>query len=100
MHNTAAGMLKFGPAFNQQFLEEVFRLQQSIEEIGQQEEKGLEKICFAPMVTSGEPTESVSQCVVQSIFGYFENSLEKFRESREENGFTVNYLNRLDKCFM
>lgn len=98
-HKTKAGTLKFGPAFKKEFLEKVFELQQTIEEIGRTESKGLENICFAPMRSSDE-TPQVSQCVVQSIFGYFGNDLEKFRKERQDGDFTINYLNTLDNCFM
>lgn len=40
------------------------------------------------------------ECVVQSILGYFDNSLEELRDSYEDNGFIINYLNKLDKCFV
>lgn len=81
-------------------MEEVFRLQQSVEQIGHDETKGLEKICFAPMVSSDQEPDSVSQCVVQSIFGYFGNSIDTFRKSDVIDGYTVNYLNTLDNCIM
>lgn len=97
-HETKGGTLKFGPAFDRQFLEEVFTLQQKIEDIGQSEGKGLEKICFAPMADSQK--SGVSNCVVQSLFGYFSNSLEKFRAVIEDEGYEVNYLNTLDKCLV
>lgn len=97
-HKTKAGLLTFGPAFNKTFLEEVFKMQQAIEGIGKNE-SGLANICFAPMTADNEEP-NVSQCVVQSLFGYFENSMSKFNESHEEDGFTINYLNKLDKCMV
>ncbi|XP_031627932.1 NPC intracellular cholesterol transporter 1 homolog 1b [Contarinia nasturtii] len=96
-HDTKSGTLNFGPAFNKPFLEAVFQLQQSIEQIGKNE-YGLEKICFAPMTAANEKPSTTSQCVVQSLFGYFENKMEKFNKTEDIEGFTVNYLNQLDKC--
>lgn len=91
-------MLTFSPVFDLAFLNEVLKLQLSIEEIGKNESAGLEKICFAPMRGVGnEPV--VGECVVQSIFGYFGNSAEKLNSNRTDKDFTINYLNTLDKCF-
>lgn len=74
-------------------------MQQAIEDIGK-DVSGLEKICFAPMTTADEEPK-VSQCVVQSLFGYFGNSMEDFNKSVEDDkGYTINYLNKLDKCMM
>lgn len=96
MHKIAQ---EFGAAFNQTFLEAVFQLQESIDQLGENDVK-IEKICFAPMATSTENL-TVSQCVVQSVYGYFKNSVEKFRETKiDDNGFINNYLNKLDKCLV
>lgn len=93
------GQLNFGPAFDKKFLEEVFRLQQSIEQIGHNgnDSKGLEHVCIALMASS-DAKPDISNCVVQSLFGYFGNSINKFLEEYEEEGYTINYLNKLDKC--
>lgn len=97
-HKTSTGVLKFGPVFNLTFLEEVLQLQKNIENIGKDESNSLEKHCFAPMIYAGtQPT--ISQCVVQSVLGYFHNSLEELRKTDEIDGFTENYLNKLNKCF-
>lgn len=94
-----AEIQEFGPVFNQTFLEAVFQLQESIDQLGENDVK-IEKICFAPMST-GTEVPTVSQCVVQSLYGYFKNSMEKFREtSNDSNGFINNYLNKLDKCLV
>ena len=84
--------------YNHEFLIEVFKLQQQIEQLGQEEGEGLEKICFAPITYAGEmPT--LTQCTVQSIFGYYGNSFAVFnRTSTDVNGFTVNYLDTIIKC--
>lgn len=98
-YETIAGTLQFGPAFNKTFLKEVFRMQEAIEAIGQQKSAGLENICFAPMVKANEERE-LSDCAVQSIYGYFENSMEKFEEVNVDptTGFNITYLDKLDKC--
>lgn len=99
-HDSKAGLLHFGPAFNKTFLENVFELQQSIENIGQNEAEGLEKICYAPMISSTEKPD-ISQCVVQSLFGYFGNDMDAFKEvTIDDEGYTVNYLNKLNKCLV
>lgn len=81
--------LIFGPAFNYDFLLEVFQLQQQIEQLGQADGTGLDRICFAPVTQAGADTR-LQDCTVQSIFGYFGNSLDNVRPS--------NYLNVLDRC--
>lgn len=100
-HETKAGTLTFGPAFNYEFLLEVFRLQQTIEQIGQMDGdgKGLEHICFAP-VTYADEKPALDQCTVQSIFGYFGNSFDEFNRTSDDfqTGLVRNYLNRLDEC--
>lgn len=97
-HPTKSDILNFGPAFNKTFLEEVFQLQQLIEQLGQnQSGKGLQNICFAPMATDAQIL-STSQCVVQSLFGYFGNKMDNFHSNRTDDGYTINYLNTLDKC--
>ena len=61
--------------------------------------KGLQNICYAPVTYAGSKTE-LSQCTVQSIFGYFQNSFRVFNETSgpNENNITINYLNTLNKC--
>lgn len=90
--------------FNQEFLEEVFHLQETIDQIKWNqtgnETFGLEKICFAPM-TYDYQNVTLNQCVVQSVFGYFGNSLEEFRKHRiDDLGYTYNYLNKLLTCMV
>ncbi|XP_055525163.1 NPC intracellular cholesterol transporter 1 homolog 1b [Wyeomyia smithii] len=97
-HMTSTGNLTFGPAFEKQFLLEVFALQEQIEQIGQEEGAGLEHICYAPMTASGEQTV-LSECTIQSVFGYFQNSYEKFEDVYEDfEGLEVNYLNTINDC--
>lgn len=99
-HKTALETITFGPAFNKSFLDEVFRLQEQIEKIGRNEPYALEHICFAPMTYAGQ-NATIEQCTVQSIYGYFANSMERFnRTEPDAEGNVKNYLNELNKCFM
>lgn len=78
---------------------EVLRLQKSIEQLGQSTGNGLEHICFAPVIPTGTIAQ-LHQCTIQSVFGYFGNSIENFNfSSTNTNGYIENYLNTLDKCF-
>lgn len=92
-------MLRFGPVYNLEFLKEVFQFQEKILTIGQNESVGLDHICFAAMTFEGQkPT--LKQCVVQSIFGFFQNSLDELLISYVDiNGFQQNHLNKIEKCF-
>ncbi|XP_075158262.1 Niemann-Pick type C-1b [Haematobia irritans] len=97
-HLTSMGEVTFGPAYEKNFLMEVFKLQEEIQAIGMTEGKGLNRICFAPMLYPGEQAE-IEDCVVQSVFGYFQNDLELFEtDYKDENGYDINYLNHLEDC--
>ncbi|XP_035780137.1 NPC intracellular cholesterol transporter 1 homolog 1b-like [Anopheles albimanus] len=98
VHPTASGNLTFGPAYDREFLLEVFRLQETIEQLGQEEGEGLERICYAPMTPIGEETP-LRDCTVQSVYGYFKNSLAAFnRVSTDREGFNVTYLDTINSC--
>uniref|UniRef100_A0A336K5W7 CSON002459 protein n=1 Tax=Culicoides sonorensis TaxID=179676 RepID=A0A336K5W7_CULSO len=58
-----------GPVYNFTFLNEVLKLQDSILNLGRDENEGLEKICYAPVMEENQPVK-LENCVVQSIFGY------------------------------
>lgn len=76
----------------------MFQLQEQIEQLVGKNDARLENICFAPMST-GTEKPTVSQCVVQSIYGYFGNSKIKFQNSTtDDKGNVKNYLNELDRC--
>ncbi|XP_050099286.1 NPC intracellular cholesterol transporter 1 homolog 1b [Anopheles aquasalis] len=98
VHPTARGNLTFGPAYDREFLLEVFRLQETIEQLGQEEGEGLERICYAPMTPVGAVTP-LRDCTVQSVYGYFKNSLAAFNSvGTDAEGFTVNYLDKINGC--
>lgn len=82
-------------------MREVIQLQLELEQLGQEEGKGLEKLCFSPMVQVGETTK-LHQCTVQSVFGYFKNNLETFEKDIpiEGGNFTHTYLDTLAECFV
>jgi Niemann-Pick C1 protein len=97
IHNTSNGVVEYGPAFNKDFLQKVYDLQTSIMNIGND---SLKNICFAPLRSPGQEEFEIHECVVQSIFGYFGNDIERFNETDvDENGNEINYLNYLSDCF-
>ncbi|XP_055614441.1 NPC intracellular cholesterol transporter 1, partial [Uranotaenia lowii] len=105
VHNTSDGVVVFGPVFNKQFLMDVFELQEAIRGIeGRLPDNstvGLMDICYAPLTTdpNGKATEP-EQCVVQSLWGYWQDSVEDFDDDEEDDqGFTINYLDKLLQCF-
>ncbi|KAK9512612.1 hypothetical protein O3M35_000999 [Rhynocoris fuscipes] len=91
-HTTSGGVIEFGPAFNKEFLLAVYDLQQKIEKI-----PGLTDVCFAPL-SNGMKAKKLSECTVQSIWGYFQNDIKFFNETHVENNYTVNYLDQIYKC--
>jgi len=98
VHNTSSGVFTFGPVFNDTFLLKVREIQESIKEI---DGGSLKNICFAPLRSPYIDEEvDVSQCVVQSVWGYFQDSVETFEDTSEDpDGFVNNYLDRFLKCF-
>ncbi|KAE8748510.1 hypothetical protein FOCC_FOCC004805 [Frankliniella occidentalis] len=100
VHNTSNGLLEFGPAFNREFLASALDLQDRIKKIGQVEGEGLEKICYAPFVTARGGPAVLDNCLVLSVWGYFQDSAKAFNATIEDpNNFTQNYLDTLQKCF-
>ncbi|CAG9859649.1 unnamed protein product [Phyllotreta striolata] len=100
-HNTSEGMISFGPALNATFLLEVFALQEQILKLGEGTLHGFDKICFAPLRKEGQTDTDVSECVVQSIWGYYQNDVETFNSTGEDPtppGYKTNYLDRFVKC--
>ncbi|XP_017042857.1 NPC intracellular cholesterol transporter 1 isoform X1 [Drosophila ficusphila] len=96
VHNTSNGPYTFGPVFDRDFLSEVLNLQESIRNINANGTM-LKDICFAPLSDDGSEIE-VSQCVVQSIWGYFGDDPTRLDDHDEENGFNVTYLDGLYAC--
>lgn len=98
VHNTSNGPIVFGPVFNDTFLKTVLELQEGIKRIVTPNNYTLANICFAPL--SGEFTgpTTVSQCAIQSIWGYWKDNLADFEEEHEEGNYTINYLDHFKAC--
>ncbi|XP_043798887.1 NPC intracellular cholesterol transporter 1 isoform X5 [Apis laboriosa] len=99
VHNTSNGQITFGPVFNATFLKTVYKLQEEIKQITTPNNYTLANICFAPLTSpfTGPPT--ASQCVIQSIWGYWQDSIETFDFSTtDDDNFTVNYLDHFIVC--
>ncbi|KAL1502244.1 hypothetical protein ABEB36_007416 [Hypothenemus hampei] len=80
--STYGGDIMLGPAFNTTFLEEVFKLQNQIENITvvvDDEIIGLKDICYSPLRTPFYGERSLDECTVMSLSGFFENSIENFK---------------------
>lgn len=59
----------------------------------------LEEICFAPLTSPFTGPTTTDKCVVQSVWGYFQNSEEIFNETSEDpEGFVKNYLDHFKAC--
>lgn len=121
-HNTSKGVLTFGPVFNKTFLQTVYTLQEKIKSnnlnklspllififiailyfhlgIGVEENKGLEHICFAPLTSPFRQPVQISDCVIQTIWGYFDDNMDAFNETEiDDDGFEVNYLDHIKAC--
>ncbi|XP_060521524.1 NPC intracellular cholesterol transporter 1 isoform X2 [Cylas formicarius] len=98
VHPTSNGNVTFGAAFNDTFLKEVLALQQRIKAIGSNTTHGFERICFAPL-RNAEDIPTLDQCAVQSIWGYYQDSVEVFDETDvDPDGFELNYLDTFLKC--
>uniref|UniRef100_A0A6P7GZ52 NPC intracellular cholesterol transporter 1-like n=1 Tax=Diabrotica virgifera virgifera TaxID=50390 RepID=A0A6P7GZ52_DIAVI len=98
-HNTSDGVLVFGPAFNPNFLKSVLDLQERIQSIGLGTSYSFDKICFAPLRKEGQKKTEVTECVVQSIWGYYQNDIDTFEEDGTDPlGYQTNYLDRFIKC--
>ncbi|XP_065355610.1 NPC intracellular cholesterol transporter 1 isoform X2 [Calliphora vicina] len=100
VHNTSNGPIVFGPVFDKQFLIDVHNLQEDIRNLGSDIEGAtmLKDICYAPLVSGGQDKVKPEDCVVQSIWGYFRDDLERLDDEDDDNGFEVNYLDELYQC--
>ncbi|XP_031783378.1 NPC intracellular cholesterol transporter 1 isoform X3 [Nasonia vitripennis] len=98
-HPTSNGLLTFGPVFDAKFLKKVLELQEGIKAILTPSNYTLADICFAPLSAPYTGPTTVSQCAIQSIWGYYQDDLEKFDgTSEDENNFTINYLDAFKAC--
>uniref|UniRef100_A0A2H8TMY4 Niemann-Pick C1 protein n=1 Tax=Melanaphis sacchari TaxID=742174 RepID=A0A2H8TMY4_9HEMI len=94
LYNSSEGTYTFGPVFNRTFLLEVLKLQKQIEGLQSSPNNGLEKVCFAPLVSKFNGPPKVSDCVVQSVWGYFSN--KPYHINRTNND---GYFDTLKICF-
>lgn len=77
----------------------MFNLQIALQNLGQPNE-GLEKICYAPVTRAGQKA-TLDDCVIQSLFGYFQNDFEDFLSNEtDDNGFYVTYLDTMNTCLL
>ncbi|KAF9419459.1 hypothetical protein HW555_003959 [Spodoptera exigua] len=72
-HSTPNGDISFGPVFNSTFLKDVLNLQNKIMALGN--ETGIQDICFAPLTSSFSGPIKPYDCVVQSIWGWWQNDI-------------------------
>ncbi|KAG7205223.1 hypothetical protein KM043_018307 [Ampulex compressa] len=98
VHNTSNGPIVFGPVFNDTFLKTVYKLQEGIKRIMTPNNVTLPDICFAPLTSPFTGPTKVSQCAIQSIWGYWQDSLSNFDDSSVEDNYTVNYLDHFIAC--
>ncbi|XP_066258560.1 NPC intracellular cholesterol transporter 1 homolog 1b-like [Euwallacea similis] len=83
-NSTYGGKIMLGPAFNNTFLEEVFKLQQKIEAITVKVNGrtiGLQDVCYSPLRTPFYGSRSVDECTVISLLGYFSNNLNSYKSN-------------------
>lgn len=99
-HNTSTnGVITFGPAFNDTFLRDVLHLQERIKAIAEGTDHELGKICFAPLRSVGSTSSDVEECVVQSIWGYWQNDESLFNiTDTDDDKFMTNYLDQFLIC--
>ncbi|KAK3908856.1 NPC intracellular cholesterol transporter 1 [Frankliniella fusca] len=97
-HEMPQGTVNFGPVFNKEFLLKVWELQSAIQNLGREEGHPLEEVCFAPLHNDFTGPVTVEKCTIQTIWGYFQNSMEKFEKTGEKNGLKTNYLNVIYDC--
>ncbi|XP_017854983.2 NPC intracellular cholesterol transporter 1 isoform X2 [Drosophila busckii] len=96
IHNTSNGPITFGPIFGKEFLADVLDLQNGIKNINA---TGyfLKDICYAPLKGSNSDIDE-SDCVIQSIWGYFKDDKERLEDHDTDNGFNVTYLDAMYQC--
>ncbi|CAG4956215.1 unnamed protein product [Parnassius apollo] len=91
-HDTPSGTINFGPVFNATFMLKVLDLQNRIMALGN--ETKIQDICFAPLTSSFTGPVTADKCVVQSVWGWWENDEEEFNDTLENN----EYLDKVLSC--
>lgn len=80
VHNSSIGPVTYGPVFDAGFLKTVLKLQERIKQIQISDNRTLADICFAPLSSPYFGPTSVSQCTIQSIWGYWQDDLKTFED--------------------
>ncbi|XP_055539920.1 NPC intracellular cholesterol transporter 1 isoform X2 [Wyeomyia smithii] len=104
IHNTSNGVIEFGPVYNKQFLLDVFELQEAIKKVesklADNSTVGLKDICYAPLSSAYRGPVETEDCVVQSLWGYFQDDIESFDvEDEDPQGYPIIYLDKMLQCF-
>ncbi|XP_070506187.1 NPC intracellular cholesterol transporter 1 homolog 1b-like [Chironomus tepperi] len=99
-HPTVNGEITFGPAFNREFLLNVFHIQESIKKLDNEK---LSDLCYAPFRSPYiDEEKDISNCLIQSVWGFLKDKTTKrstfYRETVVEN-YTENYLDHFLRCF-
>ncbi|XP_046748991.1 NPC intracellular cholesterol transporter 1 isoform X2 [Diprion similis] len=98
IHNTSEGVVTFGPVFNKTFLLMVLELQEEIKRITTVNNYTLAEICFSPLTAWYTGPTKVSDCAIQSIWGYWQDNVETFNATEEVGGFNQTYLDHFKTC--
>jgi len=66
---------------------------------GSPDDVTLDKICYSPFTAENAKPASPDQCLVLSIWGYYQDDVATFNETSEDpNGLTLNYLDHFKSC--
>ncbi|KAF7992770.1 hypothetical protein HCN44_005114 [Aphidius gifuensis] len=98
IHNSANGIIEFGPVFNETFLKKILELQEEIKLIKTINNVSLSDVCFAPLANTLTKKINLDKCLIQSIWGYWEDKISRFDNKRNESGFIINYLDHFKEC--
>uniref|UniRef100_A0A336LKH8 CSON011471 protein n=1 Tax=Culicoides sonorensis TaxID=179676 RepID=A0A336LKH8_CULSO len=100
IHATPSGNVTFGPVFDEEFLKKVYYLLEDIKNIKSRQGVRLQDICYAPLHSPFTGNIGVNDCVIQNVWGWFQDDVDTFDSSDEDsNGLIVNYLDHFLKCF-
>ncbi|XP_068617935.1 NPC intracellular cholesterol transporter 1 isoform X2 [Battus philenor] len=91
-HETPSGTVYFGPVFNSTFMLEVFNLQTRIMALDNVTK--IQDICFSPLTSPFSEPMSPDRCAVQSVYGWWDNNIDNFIDSLEDN----QYLDTILSC--
>ncbi|KAF7992769.1 hypothetical protein HCN44_005113 [Aphidius gifuensis] len=98
VHNTKKGMIEFGPVFNKTFLKKILELQEGIKSIKTTNNVSLSDVCFAPLADTFSKKVNINKCLIQSIWGYWQDNEQRFDRKKMRQGFELNYLDYFMQC--